>query len=954
MESLTILSQNCQGLNDQRKRRDVFHYLRQKKHNIYLLQDTHFSLNSEAYVRSEWGYNCHFASKNSQSRGVAILFNNNFEYKIKKVYKDPEGNYIFASFTTMGKDILLINVYGPNRDNPEFYQELEHYINEVGYTHLILGGDWNLVLDPNMDYHNYKHINNPKAREQMEDMIIDLGVTDIWRDLNPDMKRFTWRRNTPLQQSRLDFFLISDALVQFVDDADIQYGYRSDHSMIVLKLAFGKGIKRHSLWKMNVSLMKDKEYIQLIKEEIEKVIEEYAIILYDRQALSNIPRLEIQFSISDKLFLDVLLMKIRAKTISYASTKKRNSTEKEKNLEQEIFVLERKADKNLDEFKQLEEVQNELKDIRNKKMDGVLLRSRARWIGEGEKVSKYFCSLEKRHFVSKIMKKLVNDQGQEIYEHSEIKEEVQNFYESLYKSQDVEECEIRELIKNIPTLSFEQSNEIEGKITLEEATAALKNMKNNKSPGSDGYPAEFFKVFWKDLGAFVVRSLNEGFEEGELSTTQKEGVIICIPKGEKPREYVKNWRPISLLNVVYKIGSACIANRIKKVLPALINEDQSGFIHNRYMGDNIRLIYDMIHYLNNKKLPGLLLCIDFEKAFDSVAWRFLHKVLCAFGFGPSVCRWVHTFLCNIKSCVVVNGTLTPWFAIQRGCRQGDPISPYLFILCVEILGTMIRENNSIKGIKINNDEHKIVQFADDTQMMTEGDATSFEQIIQTVSIFGNKSGLYMNSSKTQSIWLGSKKGSLVRYLPHLRMDWNPPKFKILGIWLTADLLECETINYNDKFSEVKILFRAWMKRQITPLGRVAVLKSLIVSKLVHLWLLLPNPPDDFTNGLQKMCFKFIWKNKQDRISRTTVVKNVLKGGLGVIDIRQFANSLKLSWIRKFKNSNHRWKHIVTCLFPQIESLEIYGTELPVSRNKVNKFWEDTLLAYANFCKKSQN
>ena len=117
-------------------------------------------------------------------------------------------------------------------------------------------------------------------------------------------------------------------------------------------------------------------------------------------------------------------------------------------------------------------------------------------------------------------------------------------------------------------------------------------------------------------------------------------------------------------------------------------------------------------------------------------------------------------------------------------------------------------------------------------MMSEGDAISFEQSISTVDNFGRKSGLVMNSGKTQAIWLGSKRQSLTKYLPHIKIDWNPPKFKILGVWLTADLTDCEEINYNNTFSEMKILFNIWIKRTITPLGKIAILKSLILSKIV--------------------------------------------------------------------------------------------------------------------------
>ena len=444
-----------------------------------------------------------------------------------------------------------------------------------------------------------------------------------------------------------------------------------------------------------------------------------------------------------------------------------------------------------------------------------------------------------------------------------------------------------------------------------------------------------------------MRALNASYQKGELSCVQRQGIITCIPKGDKSRLYIKNWRPISLLNVVYKIGSSCIANRLKTFLPKLINEDQTGFVKNRYIGDNIRLIYDTIAYLEELNLPGLLLNIDFEKAFDSVSWDFMFKILKAFGMREDFCKWVDIFYKNLKSCVLVNGQASSWFDIKRGCRQGDPLSPYLFILVVEILGIMVRENDKIKGIIINNTEHKLSQYVDDTEFLLAGDKTSFETCMDVLKLFGSKSGIHLNAEKTCAIWLGSCKNSPVRFMPHVNLDWNPEKFKVLGIWFTNDLTACVQLNYYEKLEDVKHLFRIWVKRQITPIGRIAVLKSLILSKLIHLWLLLPNPPDDFFDSLQKYCYKFVWNKKNDKISRKTSHRSIKAGGLGIPYLKSFVVALKLTWIRKLQTTNHSWKSIVT-LGMKLFDLQNYGPEIIKTFTKLNTFWKEVFGAYVTF------
>ena len=154
----------------------------------------------------------------------------------------------------------------------------------------------------------------------------------------------------------------------------------------------------------------------------------------------------------------------------------------------------------------------------------------------------------------------------------------------------------------------------------------------------------FLIFFWKDLGAFLVRSINYGFHTGEMSVTQRRGIITCIPKENKPKRFVKNWRPITLLNTVYKIASSCIAERIKNVLPKIIGEEQKGFLTGRYIGENIRMLYDVLAFTESHDLPGIVMLIDFEKAFDSISWSFIKKTLDFFDFGPDIKKWIDVFL----------------------------------------------------------------------------------------------------------------------------------------------------------------------------------------------------------------------------------------------------------------------------------------------------------------------
>ena len=220
--------------------------------------------------------------------------------------------------------------------------------------------------------------------------------------------------------------------------------------------------------------------------------------------------------------------------------------------------------------------------------------------------------------------------GQVVSDQFKILDETKSFYENLYKKKKKiieSEVFITKLKKiEFPKLSDTESKSIEGPLTKSEILSFFKKkMKNDKTPGPDGFTCEFFKFFWTDKSSFIARAINNSKELMQFSEPNKLAIITCIPKDGKPKQFLKNWRPISLLNVIYKIASGCIAERIKKILDKLISKDQTGFIKGRFIGENIRIIYDVMNYTERNSIPGLLMLIDFEKAFDSISWDFIYQ-----------------------------------------------------------------------------------------------------------------------------------------------------------------------------------------------------------------------------------------------------------------------------------------------------------------------------------------
>ena len=684
----------------------------------------------------------------------------------------------------------------------------------------------------------------------------------------------------------------------------------------------------------------------MIKKEINIFKAVYAATPYNPEFIEATSH-GFELMINPSLFWETLLVTLRGAIIKYSKRRKTNKNNAIIHLEKQISILDLKVSSGTasrNDIIHLSELNIDLVNLRNELLRGAYVRSRANWLEQGEKPNKYFLNLENKNRVNKNISEIKLANNDLITSQQGILLELKKFYSKLYQKPTTTLPNFEDPILFPKTITDTERNSIEQPITKLELDTALKNMKNNKSPGLDGFSPEFFKVFWPQLGNFFLDCINDCFLKNKLTESQTVGLITCIPKSGKARNLIKNWRPITLLNTTYKLISSCLTNRLRPLLCRIISKEQKGFLENRSIADCTRLMYDLIFECQLKEISGLILLIDFEKAFNSISWEYIRDCLHRLNFGENLLKWIKMFQENSKSRVTLNGHLSEPFNLQRGCRQGDPISPYLFIVCSEFLTLAINNNRNIEGITVLEKEHKGSQYADDTSLFLKANEKNLRNALQTLQWFYYKSGLKINESKTKVIRLGPIRETDRRFCRENNLDWVT-SFTALGI--TYDVLNIENItNYNIglKIDEIKKLMQAWTCRNITPIGRITVLKSLILSKIIHILQSLPSPSTETLNILDKMNYNFIWKGKRHEVSKQTLCLDREQGGLNMINLKEFDMSLKLTWLRKLLTQNPDWLEFA--LNYKIDKIIWTGTNYHESlKNVHNPFWNSVKLAF---------
>jgi len=770
---------------------------------------------------------------------------------------------------------------------------------------LIIGGDFNCILAEVDRVAN----NVDGSLNALKSVLEDLNVIDIWRFLNPDNTEFTYIDPSPrARNSRIDLILCSDAMKSKCTSSVICQAPAPDHQAVTVRYNLSVNSRGKGYWKLNNSLLKYDEYEKGKKDIYEDIMAKYndfvpKAVLWDYFKL-RVKQYSVQFGIC---------LAQHNKNICKQLESSLDRVDRELigcNSRNDVLIAKRK------EIKHQLDAQYQLK---NK---GYQIRSRAKYVEEGEQSTSYFLNLEKSRQNYNCISSLTNSNGETVYKDDEILGVASSYYESLYKANSASESLLDEYFAStVPEkrLSEDLQTQCDGQVTLDECTKAVNKIKKNKSPGLDGITIEFYVKFWPLIGNLLVEVLNEGYDNNSLSDSQRLSLFsLLFKKGDTCD--ISNYRPISLTNVDYRILAYVLAERLQSVIDSIVSKDQNAYIRNRYMGDNIRLVQDVIEYFEASQKGGLLFMIDFTKAFDSIDWKFMFKALEFFNFGDSFKRWIHTLYHMPVGKVKNNGYISNEFQMSRGIRQGCPVSALLFILCIEILGLRIRQSKDLKGFDLGFPDKliKTVQYADDC-ILALNDKSELCTALAILKRFGDVSNLYLNLSKCEGLWIGRDKFKQIG-CSLFGVKW-PQQVRCLGIFVGHSEHLNIIKNWRDKIDKTNSILHKWKTRNLSLFGKVQVIKSLAISQFVLPATLLLIPPD-ILKDIETLLYRFLWGGK-DKVSRIKVVQSLNQGGLNMTDVRALFKSFKAAWIPKLLSADpniHGWsqlpniyfKHFIAC------------------------------------------
>eukprot|EP00253_Pinus_taeda_P029818 PITA_29818 len=632
--------------------------------------------------------------------------------------------------------ILISGVYGPHlpRGRKEFMRNIQAVRKLIPDDLWIIGGDFNLIRDLGEKRGGIRR--QDPSMDDFNELITNLRLVDT-----PTTNGvFTWnnRRGGRNQiASKLDRFLLSEQVLNkdvFIE-AKILPGLGSDHWPICLeidikKIKSKKPFRFESFWLRNLDFLNK--------------LEEWWTQSHVRgQCKMHTFQLRLK-EIKNKI------RKWNKEDFGNIFEEKQKLEKAMEEVQQQIILEGRDEERSKEESSLISQLEE------RRKQEEILWRQKSRinWLREGERNTKFFHQAMIQHRQRNRIFSIKNEAGERVIEQDGIEKVLTDYHKGiLTETQDDRGVAINQICKEIPKMIREEQNKGLMRVaTLTEVEEVIMNMKKGKAPGPDGFMAEFYQAGWQFLGQDILEVVEESRIKHRMWSGMNSTFITLIPKTNNSEE-AQGFRPIALCNVIYKIIATLVAKRLKPLLPSIISPEQTGFVEGRQILDGLVVAQEMIHSLNQHKRKGMMIKLDLSKAYDRLNWRYLCAVMEAYGFEKRCIEWVFSMVSTPIFSILVNGNPSKPFNASRGIRQGDPLSPFLFILAADGLGRIIKREsrrNKLRGLKLwgNNLAITHQQFVDDIMLFGEVSLREVRIIKEVLEVFSEASGMEINKEKS--------------------------------------------------------------------------------------------------------------------------------------------------------------------------------------------------------------
>lgn len=848
MSVFNLMSVNVRGLRDEVKRTAVFASLQHSAFSVCFLQEVHLRDSGDISLFSkEWGRGeSRWSVGGVHSTGVGILFGDR-DIKVIDGFSLVQGRVLVVDGDWRGQRLRFINVYAPSE--PGLRKDLLVGLGTVCMTnrHIILGGDFNVSFEKSQDF----------SLTHLKSLISQFSLVDGFRHCNPGKEGVTWQ-NSRGSKSRIDYFFVSRSLS--LVSSTVSPVWFSDHHSLALVVSFKVPVFGRGFWKLNCDILREKDFI-----------EQFAFFYKEWVDLKK-----YYSSVID--WWEGVKVKIKVLAQGYCRARAVRNKGEFFRLQRALEALYSKGNNGGDvNWDKCAALKAKLREHCEKRASVFLFKGRREFVEKHETCSSYFFKQIKNAQGKRVFNSLKRSDGITVHDNAGMLQEATAFYQVLFKEKEVDKGVGDSFLDRVEARVPEGVREgLEQPISIMELTEALRGMKNNKVPGGDGLPKEFYVTFWDMLSKDFLEVVHEIFISGSLGASMKEGIISLLFKKGDPEE-LKNWRPVTLLGVDYKLIAKVLTGRLKKVLPLIVNEDQTCGVEGRSILWNLQLIRDAISWAQDRALPLMLVSLDQEKAFDRVNHGFLFRILGRFGFGEQFLRWINIMYTGAGSRVNLNGFLGELIRQESGVRQGCPLSPLLYVLFMEPFAVAVREDQNIEGLQLpgsGGSTVKISQYADDTTLFLSTEY-SWMWALQVIERFALASGSKLNLTKSTVKFFGTWRG---RKDDLGGLQNCPGALKLLGV--SFDHEGNEMMNWCERISWLRVRIGLWKTRNLSYSGKVLVIKADVLPSLLYLSYVFPVPAQ-LRKVMTQIIFNFMWGGKYEYITRVQMYQPVEEGGRDV-------------------------------------------------------------------------